>query len=319
VRQLPALRCLVAAVATPVTQDYRPDRILLAQRCQSLVASGCDGIALFGTTGEGGEFSGRDRMATLEALLEHTIDAQRLIISAGASAIADVVELAAHATRAGVAGVLVMPPSLYRNGITDEGLFRFYASIVERVGNPGLKLYLYHFPAICGAWITPALVRRLSERYSGMIAGIKDSGGDLGYTDGLLRRFSHLAVMTGTEIHVPHVLGGGGRGTICGLANVVPRLMRAMMDASDLLSQRRFLPRLIAVDNLLSRGSFIAAVKAIIANVEGAHSWRRVVPPSSELSLFDERRLVSDFMTLQAQLPPSWRESGEAGSKTAAE
>ena len=41
------------------------------------------------------------------------------------------------------------------------------------------------------------------QRYGEVIAGVKDSGGDLGFTEDLLRRFSELAIYTGTEIHLP--------------------------------------------------------------------------------------------------------------------
>ena len=74
----------------------RPDRLLA--RAQALMAAGCDGIALFGTTGEGAEFAVEDRTAALEALLAAGVPARRLIVSAGALSIPDVARLAAHAT-----------------------------------------------------------------------------------------------------------------------------------------------------------------------------------------------------------------------------
>ena len=120
-----------------------------------------------------------------------------------------------------------MPPCVYRVGITEEGTFRFYSAVIEETARADMRLYLYHFPDISGVPVTPRVIRRLDERYPGMIAGVKDSGGDLDFTEGLLRRFSHLSIFTGTEIHVPQAIANGARGTICGLANVMPRLMRA--------------------------------------------------------------------------------------------
>ena len=98
---LPRTRCLVAAIATPLTRDYRPDHGRLAALAQALLAAGCDGIALFGTTGEGAEFTVEDRTATLDAVLAAGFPARRLIVSAGALAIPDAARLAAHATDAG--------------------------------------------------------------------------------------------------------------------------------------------------------------------------------------------------------------------------
>src|SRR5262245_53545623 len=177
---------------------------------------GCDGVTLFGTTGEGAEFSVADRTATLERVIAAGIPAERIIVSVGALSIPDIVALARHAVDHKVDGVLLMPPCVYRGGITEDGTFRFYASIIDAIARTDLRLYLYHFPDICGVPITPGVVRRLDERYSGSIVGIKDSGGDLDFTEALLRRFSHLSVLTGTETHVPQLLASGGRGTICG-------------------------------------------------------------------------------------------------------
>ena len=139
-----------------------------------------------------------------------------------------------------------------------------------------MRLYLYHFPDICGVPITPQVVRRLDERYAGAISGIKDSGGDLGFTEDLIRRFSHLSIFTGSEIHLPDVLVAGARGTICGLANVMPRLLRAMMDQPTAFDRRAMLPFLLSGDMILSRRPFIPSAKAVISAVMNDSEWRRV-------------------------------------------
>ena len=209
---LPRARCLVAAIATPLSPDFRPDQDRLLARAQALMAAGCDGITLFGTTGEGAEFAVADRIAALEALLAAGVPARRLIVSAGALSIPDVARLAAHATDAGVDGVLLMPPTVFRDGITEDATFRYYDTVIARIDRPGLRLYLYHFPGISGVPITPQVVRRLDERHPGTIAGIKDSGGDAEFSAELTRRFSHLSLFIGSETQLPDLVGQGVRG-----------------------------------------------------------------------------------------------------------
>jgi len=272
-----------------------------------LLNQGCDGIALFGTTGEGVEFSVADRTAALTSLVSSGIDPRRLIVSAGALAGADVVALSKHATEAGVDGVLLMPPCAYRSGMSEDGTFRYYSTVIEQASHPRLRLYLYHFPDISGVPVTPQVIRRLGERYPGFIAGIKDSGGDVGYTLDLVRRFSHLSVFTGTEVHLPDVLAAGARGTICGLANVMPRLLRTMLEMLTAFDRRTMLAQLLVGDMILSRASFIASVKAVIAEVQSDAQWRRVVPPMTEISTIERQRMVCDFLKWDAELPPAWR------------
>jgi 4-hydroxy-tetrahydrodipicolinate synthase len=300
---LPRSNALIAAVATPLGPDLRPDTRLLVERCRGLMSEGCDGITLFGTTGEGAEFAVEDRQLALESLLAAGIPPARLIVSIGALALPDVVALAGHATAQGVAGVLLMPPCLFRSGIGEDGIFRYYATVIDRAGRDDLRLHLYHFPEISGIALAPSVIQRLSERYPQAVVGVKDSGGDLGFTEDLLRRFSHLQIFTGTETHIPAALASGGAGTICGLANVIPRLLRLMSDGRTLGDRRRFLPMVQAVDNILSRGPFIPALKAVIADQTNEPGWRRVVPPLAELPLADEQRLLADFRKLAAELP----------------
>jgi 4-hydroxy-tetrahydrodipicolinate synthase len=302
---LPKLNCLMAAVATPVTAEFRPAPQLLLERCQGLMRDGCDGIVLFGTTGEGAEIATVDRKEALEAVLAGGLDPARLIVSVGALAISDVVGLARHALDHGVEGLLLMPPCVYRGGVTEEGTFQFYAGVIDQAARTDMRLYLYHFPDISGVPVTPRVIRRLEERYPGTVVGIKDSGGSFDFTEGLLRRFSHLAVYTGTELHVPQALAGGARGTICGLANAMPRLLRAMMDQGTGFERRRFLPQILAGDNILSRGPFIASLKVLIAEATGNPAWRRVLPPMALPSLAEEQRLISDFRRWESCLPAS--------------
>ena len=305
---LPPRDCLVVAIATPVTRELIPDVPLLLARARTLLEGGCDGIALFGTTGEGAHFAPPDRMAALEALLAAGLPPDRLVVATGALSLTDVVELSQHAVAQGVAACLLMPPCFYRAGLTEEGAFRWFATAIDRIGTDRLRLLLYHFPDISGVPITPGTVRRLVERYGARIAGIKDSGGDLDVTEALLRRFSELAVFTGTEIHVPAAMASGARGTICGLANVIPRLMRRMLDAPNLSERRSFVPLVRTVDAILSRGPFIAAVKAVVAAATGEAAWRHMVPPATLLSMVDEARLVEDFACFQKSLPLELRE-----------
>ncbi|MEP0321137.1 dihydrodipicolinate synthase family protein [Bauldia litoralis] len=300
---LPTHACLMVAIATPVGRDLRPDQPRLIARIRQLLAMGCDGIALFGTTGEGPALTVADRVETLDAVVAAGIDPARLVVSVGALPVADIARLARHATDAGVEGVLLMPPCAYRDGITEDGTFRFFEAVIDRVERSALRLYLYHFPGISGVPITAGVVRRLDERYPGTIAGIKDSGGDADYTEMLVRRFSHLSIFTGSEVDVPDLMATGLRGTICGLGNVMPRLMRVMMDQPTAFDRRAFLPLILSGDVILSRGPFIPSAKSVVAASLGDPDWRRVLPPLAEIPILERDRLVADFDRWDASLP----------------
>jgi len=293
---------LLAAATTPVNDDWGCDAELLEERCRYLITAGCDGIALFGTTGEGPLFPADQRIAALDHLTAAGIPPSKIVISASAMTLPDIARLARHATDAGCAGVLLMPPFFFRDRITEAGAFQFYAAAIERIARPDLKLFLYHFPAISGVSITHGLVRRLIERFPGTVVGIKDSGGDWDFTDSLLTRFSNLSILTGTEVDVPRLLAAGGAGTICGLANVIPGLMRRMFDAPTFSARRQFIPLIHAADAVMSRGPFVCCLKAMIAAESGRPDWLRVLPPLNPLPAYEREKIVVDFRRWEASL-----------------
>lgn len=305
--RLPARDCLAVASATPVTADLSPDHALLAAHCAWLLASGCDGIALFGTTGEGPEFTSADRKVALEAVTSAGIAPGRLVVSATAMSMGETVELARHAVDARVDSILLMPPCMFRSNITAEGTYRFYATVIDRIARDDLRLCLYHFPDICGVPLTPPIVRRLDEAFPGIITGVKDSGGDFGFSEALIRSCGHLRIYTGSETHIPQALAMGGYGTICGMGNVMPRLLRAMFDAPTAFDRRLLVPLITSSDIILSRQSFGASIKSVLAQATGKRSWARMLPPLEELHHPERGWMMADFERWERSLPSSMR------------
>jgi 4-hydroxy-tetrahydrodipicolinate synthase len=274
--------CLIPAMATPMTEDFAPDAARMAARARALLGDGADAVALFGTTGEGPHFPVAQRQSALEHIAAAGLPPDRLIVAANAVALADVISLARHAVAIGAAAVLLMPPFFLRGATSEAGVERFYDAVIAACSDPRLRVILYHFPDISGFAFTPPLIRRLVARHGPAIVGIKDSGGDWAVTGAFIGEFPELAVMTGTEVHIHRVIDAGGAGTICGLGNVMPRLLRRLLDRPALADQ--LVPSIQAMDDALSAHPFVPACKAVIAELTGDATWRRVMPPLSPLA-----------------------------------
>ncbi|MFO1061393.1 MAG: dihydrodipicolinate synthase family protein [Dongiaceae bacterium] len=295
---------LIAAMATPLDAALRPDADLLLQRCRALIAEGCDGVALFGTTGEGPHLTVEHRQQALQALVEGGLPPSRLVVSASALALPDAVALGRHAAGLGVGPILLMPPFFLRGATRPGGVERFIDLFIERCAAPRLALLLYHFPEITGFGFAPELIGRLVERYGPAIAGVKDSGGDWDHTLRLIQGFPGLAILTGTEVHLPQALAAGAAGTICGLGNVMPALLRRLIDRPD--AAHRLVPQIQAIDDLISAHPFIPAVKAVAATLTGRRDWRRVTPPLEPL---DEAATAALGAAVQARLAAAMAEA----------
>ena len=157
------LRGVLAPVLTPFHADLSPDARRLARYCRWLLAHGCAALAPFGTTSEANSLSVDERESLLDAILEDGVPADRLLPGTGACSLTDAVRLTAQAVRRGCAGVLMLPPFYYK-AVGDDGLFRFFAEVIDRVGDARLRLYLYHFPPMAQVGISAKLVERLLQR-----------------------------------------------------------------------------------------------------------------------------------------------------------
>src|SRR5512138_3266702 len=215
------IRGLLAPVLTPFHADLSPDARRLARHARWLLAHGCAGLAPFGTTSEANSLSVAERESLLDALLEEGIPADRLVPGTGSSALPDAVRLTAQAVRRGCAGVLALPPFYYK-AVSEDGLFRFFAEVIERVGDARLRVYLYHIPPVAQVGFSLALVERLLRAYPRTVAGMKDSSGDYANTKAILDRFAKhgFDVFVGSERFLLAGMRGGGAGCISATANV---------------------------------------------------------------------------------------------------
>src|ERR1700720_2652689 len=168
------LRGILAPALTAVTDNFQIHRERTIAHYEWLLENGCDGLLVCGTTSEANSFPVAERKRLLEQAVEAGIDPKKLLVGTGCCAFADSVELTRHAIQLRCAGVLMLPPFYYKQ-LSEDGLFRYFASLIERVANDSWKLYLYHIPPIAIVPFSFSLIEKLSAHYPEIVAGIKDS------------------------------------------------------------------------------------------------------------------------------------------------
>ncbi|TIU18106.1 MAG: dihydrodipicolinate synthase family protein, partial [Mesorhizobium sp.] len=87
---------------------------------------------------------------------------------------------------------------------------------------------LYNIPSVTMVPLPLSLIGRLSAAFPGVVAGVKDSGGDWSYSEALLRAHGDLVILIGDERHLARSVRQGGQGAISGMANFVTGEIRAM-------------------------------------------------------------------------------------------
>jgi len=158
------VRGLWCATLTPVGADGSLDEARMAGHARDLLAKGVEGVAPFGTTGEGPSFSVFERRSGLEALLRGGIAPRQIVVGTGCASLTDTLALTRHALENGVARCLVLPPFFYKN-LSDDAVYALYATLIDRVADSRLRLYVYHIPQFSSVGIWPDTLRRLADAY----------------------------------------------------------------------------------------------------------------------------------------------------------
>jgi 4-hydroxy-tetrahydrodipicolinate synthase len=288
-------------VITPFTPDLKVDPKRFVGFCKWLVSQRA-GLAVFGTNSEANSLSLGERIELLDALLESGIDPRVLMPGTGASAVPDAVELTRHAVQHGCGGALVLPPFFYK-GVGEDGVYRYYSEIIEKVGSASLRVYLYHIPQMSGVPITPSLIGRLREKYPKTVVGLKDSSGDWENTRQILVQFPGFQVFPASEALLHRALPLGAAGCISATANLQPAVIAEYIEHWSTPAGERLNARLTAVRLRMQNTAMIPALKTVVAHHAGDPAWRTVRPPLSAISAAEAQKLVSDLAELDFDMP----------------
>jgi 4-hydroxy-tetrahydrodipicolinate synthase len=285
------------AISSPFQRDLTLDHLRLVKHTADLLSRGCDGIAVFGTTGEGASVGLPARDQTFAALADAGIGLRRHVVCGViASAAEDALALSRQALDRDCRALLLAPPHYYK-GIGDDGLFAWFAQLIESLGAAARDIILYHIPGLTAIPLTPALIERLKRSFPGVIIGVKDSSGDWRQTERYLQAHSDLAILVGDERHLARAMTMGGAGTICGVANVVPEAIAQMVQAG------RDDERVSGLVDAIVTVPTMAAIKALVAYCTDDPEWRRMRPPLLALDAAHSAVLCHRFDQLFTPMP----------------
>jgi 4-hydroxy-tetrahydrodipicolinate synthase len=287
---------VLSPVVTPFGKDYAPDAARFVRHCRWLLKSGCAGLAVFGTNSEANSMSVAEKIRLLEALVKGGVPAAALMPGTGHSALTDSIEMTKAAVSLGCAGVLMLPPFYYK-GVPDEGLYRNFAEVIERVGDDRLQLYLYHIPPVSQVAISLPLIDRLLSKYPGIVAGVKDSSGDWANTKAMLDAFSkrNFDVFAGSEVFLLDNMRNGGKGCITATGNINPGPIDNVYRNWRTAEADKLQAGITATRAIVQKQPMIPALKNAIAHFGNDPQWKTVRPPLVELTSTQEETLIREL------------------------
>ena len=293
-RQIP--RGIYAASLTPCHPDLSCDLPAMAEHCKELISRGCQGIIIFGTTGEGASFSVRERKKVLNSLIKTGLESKKLIPAISCCAIPDVVDLAQDALTNQCAAVLILPPFFYKN-VDDAATIAFYREVVLRVNNPDLRIILYHIPQFSGVSITINVINQLLMEFPDQVIGIKESEGNMNLIKEILHKFPDFGLFVGNEHLISEAVRLGAAGAIVGMANAFPELLCSLYASGEGIKQSDDNKKMALIRNIIRQYPFIPALKSMIEKRKGA-AWHTLRPPLLPLDSSQREALETQLSTM---------------------
>jgi 4-hydroxy-tetrahydrodipicolinate synthase len=299
----PRIKGVLSPVVTPFKADLSPDVPRFVAHCKWLISQNC-GLAVFGTNSEANSMSADERMALLDALVAGGVDPARMMPGTGACSITETAKVTAHATRHGVSGVLMLPPFYYK-GVSDEGLFRHFSEVIQRVGDAKLRIYLYHIPPVAQVPITHKLVERLLKAYPDQVAGMKDSSDDWPHTKSMIDAFAKdgFDVFSGNEKPLVDNVKSGGAGCISATANINPGPIAETYAKVGTAEADALQKKINDVRGVMATYVMIPALKYVTAHYGADPAWRTVRPPMVETPDADGKAVVAKLDALGFTMP----------------
>ena len=275
------IKGLISPILTPFNPDLSIATDLYIELARKLLATGgCSGLAPFGTTGEALSVGIEERLTALDALIDAGIDPKVMIPGTGLTNFVDTARLTRHAVDRGCLGAMILP-AFYFKGVSDDGIYAYYARLIEEVDHPGLKIYLYHIPQVAGVGLSPELVARLHGDFPETVVGIKDSSGDWNNTAALLE-IKSLITYPGAELPVIEAIRMGAPGCISATANLNGNGIAEVIDlchAGKWYEAEKAHEKVRAIRLMFQDYAPIPAQKALLARATGDARWNTLRPP----------------------------------------
>lgn len=203
------------AIITPFSEGY-VDYCAFGELIEYQLSNGADAIVVLGTTGEAPTVYENERCEIITFAKRKIKGRVPLIVGTGSNATSVAVRYTKMAEQQGADGCLVVSP--YYNKATTPGLIQHYKAVAKSVKIP---IIMYNVPSRTGVNIPMDVYRALAPIDN--IVGIKDAGGNLGYTAEILEKYGDsFDLYTGCDELILPTLALGGKGAVSVVSNILP-------------------------------------------------------------------------------------------------
>ena len=289
------------AALTPLSADYTINKELFLEHCNNLLLDGLDGLAIFGTTGEGNSFGVQEKIEAVNYLIDNNISPDKLVPGTGLCSIRDTVIYSKEVAKLKVKAVLVLPAFYYKN-VSNEGVIEFYKRVVEEVGDSDLKYILYNIPQVSGVSIGFEVIEQLIKLFPNNVVGMKESSGNLDNMLKITKYFNDFSLFSGSDSLALKVCKRGGAGAITATSNISGKLLCYIINNYKKELEIENFQLLQKLQEQIRETSLthepISTLKAFLSVKSNNENWNRANPPLIKISHPKDHKTVMSLIEL---------------------
>ena len=289
------------AALTPLNTDYSINKELFLKHCSNLLSEDLDGLAIFGTTGEGNSFNVNEKIEAVNYLIDNNIGADKIIPGSGLCSIKDTVIYSKAIAKLKVKAILVLPAFYYKN-VSNEGVVDFYRRVIEEVGDSDLQYILYNIPQVSGVSIGIEVIERLIKLFPKNVVGMKESSGNLDNMLRITKYFNNFALFSGSDSLALKVCQSGGAGAITACSNISGKLLNYIVDKykkeSEIQNFQSLQQLQVQIRKTLLLHEPISALKAFLSVTNNNENWNKVNPPLIKILHPKDHKTVMSLIEL---------------------
>ena len=279
---------IYAASMSVLNEDLSLDIGSTIKHAEGVINAGCHGAVLFGSTGMAQLISSNEKKKLIDKISTSQFK-NHFLIGTGENALNENVQLIKHSINNGIDKFLLMPPAYYK--YKDDGVYAFYANIVQRV--PESKIILYNYEKLSGYKFNINIIEKLVKDFPKQILGVKDSSYNLYET----LKIPNFLIFPGSEVKLLKGLELGNSGIISAVCNITAVLARKVYDDFYNKKKQTVNEKLCAVRKVFDNYNLISALHTFISKEN--NKYKRVLPPLSLLSEIQSKELISKLKELE--------------------
>ena len=271
-------RGVYAASLSVLNKDLTLNVEATISHAENLIKSGLHGCFFFGSTGMSQLISKNEKMELISKISTHK-QRKHFYLGTGCNSLNENIELIKYASEFNFNTILLMP-SAYYVGNSDEGVFEFYKKII--LACPKIKIVIYNFQKLSGYIFSIDAITKLVKSFPKNIIGVKDSSYNL-YENLKIKNF---LIFPGSEAKLLKGLEKGSSGVISAVTNSTHFLARKVFDDFENKMPQTKNDQLIGVRETFDGYNLISALHSFHSIKD--ENYKNILPP---LTLLSEQKL----------------------------